>query len=348
MYLERPILNDKINFPICLAPMVGLSHKVLRLIVKSYLPKGARTLWPTEMLNSRRLPSENLATTLETRRHDSESELSPQILGNEEKFITPSVLKLQDWGAEAIDINMGCPVKKALQHNYGVALMGDADYAKNVVAMTVKSSKLPVSVKLRSGLQEDEAYLLAFVKGLEEAGASWITLHPRIASQQRKGEARWSQIKRVRESLNIPVIGNGDIQVMDDVFDMLNETGCDMVMAGRALTARPWLLWQVGEGLNFENPEGRTGNAPQTPEDEGAEYGRMLLEMLDLYKLEPNRDHALRQFRFFIRTSSIWLEFGNTLFSVVSKAKTLEETSQAVSIFFETPQRMARKTLLRN
>ena len=186
------------NFPVCLAPMVGLSHVALRLLVRKYTPEGVCTPWPTEMLSSWRLPKEDLATTDETLKAD-EFPLVPQILGNEEEPIAQSVRKLMDWGAAAIDINMGCPVSKALRHNYGVALMGDAQYAAEVVRVTVKNSRVPVSVKLRAGLQKDEEFLVRFVRGLQDAGCAWITLHPRLGEQKRRGSADWSQIGRVRE-----------------------------------------------------------------------------------------------------------------------------------------------------
>lgn len=251
LYLKRPILPGQVNFPVSLAPMVGMSHVALRSLVRRYLPEGARTFWPTEMLSSWKLRREELGATPETLKLENESELVPQILGNEEEPIREAVAKLVQWGAVGIDINMGCPVSKALRHNYGVALMGDADYAAEVVRMTVKHSGVPVSVKLRAGLQNDMDFLLKFTKGLELAGASWITLHPRVGAQKRRGAADWSQIKKVRENLTIPVVGNGDVQTADDVFEIMNSTGCDAVMVGRALAARPWLLWQVGEGLRL-------------------------------------------------------------------------------------------------
>src|SRR5262245_8365908 len=138
-YLERPLLNGVVNFPLCLAPMVGLSHVALRHLVKAYLPEGARTIWPTEMLSSWRLPRENVGHTPETFRESDESHLVPQILGNEEEPIAESVRRLVEWGAAGVDVNMGCPVKKALRHNYGVALMGDAEYAAHVVRITVRN-----------------------------------------------------------------------------------------------------------------------------------------------------------------------------------------------------------------
>jgi tRNA-dihydrouridine synthase B len=348
-FLQRPVLRGGVNFPVCLAPMVGLSHVAFRRMIREYLPQEATTIWPTEMLNSRRIPSENLQTTPETMRADEETHLVPQILGNEEKPIALSVERLEnEWGAEGIDINMGCPVKKALSHNYGVALMGDPLYAAEVVRMTVRSTKLPVSVKLRAGHQNDLAYLIDFVRRLEDAGASWISLHPRTTEQKRRGRADWSQIRSVREAVSLPVLGNGDVQTADDAFRMLTETGCDMVMIGRALTARPWLLWQIGEKIGLREPKGREGErAPQTPEDEGVEYGRALKRLAQLMKIHYPGDLGLRKFRFFVRTSSPWLVFGHDLYARATKAKSFEELDQALEGFFSVSQSMTSRTELR-
>lgn len=346
--LERDVLHGRINFPVCLAPMVGLTHVAFRLLVRSYLPAGARTLWPTEMLNSRRVPTENLETTPETMRSSEESELVPQILANEPVPILKSVARLEAWGASAIDVNMGCPVKKALSHNYGVALMGDATYAADVVRMTVRASGLPVSVKLRAGKQNDEPYLIRFVQGLEEAGASWIALHPRTAEQMRRGSADWSQIRRVRESLSIPVVGNGDVQTCEDALELLSFTGCDLAMVGRALTARPWLLWQVGESLGWPAPPGREGErAPRTPLEEGAEYGHALLRLAGLMRLYFREDQGLRKFRFFARTGGPWLAFGHQLYAETTNARSYSELEDRVGRFFLQGQEMAGRTELR-
>lgn len=352
--IPRPILSGRVNFPVCMAPMVGLSHVAFRQLVREYLPKNAITLWPTEMLNSRKLPIENFQATAETLRHINETDLVPQILGNEETAIAKSVARLEaEWGASGIDINMGCPVRKALSHNYGVALMGDPIYARSVVEMTVRNTKLPVSVKLRAGHQNNMTFLTDFVKSLEGAGASWLTLHPRTAEQKRRGRADWDQIRHVRETIQIPIIGNGDVQVADDGIRLLNETGCDMVMIGRALTARPWLMWQIGERLGFGAPVGReTESPPQTEIEEGAEYGRALKRFLVLleeaYGRKPfSEDLALRKFRFFVRTGSPWLQFGHDLYARSTRAKTFIEMHGMLEAFFTNVHVMSKRTELR-
>ena len=342
------------SFPLCLAPMVGLSHVVLRKIVYDYMPQGHETIWPTEMLNSRRIPQEKLGFTAETILFEGERNLVPQILGNEKADIQKTIQKMMnEWGdintVSGIDINMGCPVQKALKHNYGVALMGDLNYAAQVVEFAATASRLPVSVKLRAvGSDKSVPELIHFVKTLRDAGAQWITLHPRTAAQKRRGQADWNQITELKKALDIPIIGNGDIQTVDDVFAMLETTGCDLVMSGRGLAARPWMMWQVAykKGLTTEVP-------PLTEYEEGAEYGKMLLKFVHLSryyfceKLGHKPDYAFRKIQFFVRTTHVWLEWGHPLTSEINRSKTFEEMLERVEKFFAQPQRMLPYTELR-
>ncbi len=331
-----------------MAPMVGLSHCAFRQLIREYLPQQAVTLWPSEMLNSRRIPDETLDKIPEAMRGQNENFWMPQILANEEDKIKNSLIKLHAHGAQGIDINMGCPVRKALKHNYGVALMGDSEYAANVVRMTVRYAKGPVSVKLRAVESDQHADWVRFVKGLEEAGASWLCLHPRTAEQKRRGRSDWSQIKELTKQVEVPVIGNGDIQTSADVQKMIRDTECDMVMAGRVLTARPWLFWQLGEDLGWPAPVGREGDrAPRTPAEEGKEYGRSLLRLLELMEFFFHEGLALRKFRFHVQTGAVWLPFGHHLFSRVMKAKNLRDMQATVEAFFKHNHQMSETTDLR-
>jgi len=328
-----------------MAPMVGLTHVALRLAVRKYLPEGVKTIWPSEMLNSRKIPIENLKTTPETLRHDIETELVPQLLGNEKENIQKSIQRLKTWGAEGIDINMGCPVQKALKHNYGVSLMGDIEYAGNVVRYATEASQLPVSVKLRAGLQNDFSFLLRFTENLQKSGASWLTLHPRTAEQKRRGFADWNQIKELKKNLSVPLIGNGDIQTADDVLQMLTETNCDMVMSGRALAAKPWILAEVATKLGLVKLN--EIKIPDSDEESAAEYGRHVLNVLNLCFEYFKPDLSLRKFRFFIRHTSVWLEFGHTLYSICTKHSDKENLFLSIEKFFESEQKMYGTTNLR-
>lgn len=340
-------LPQEVNFPLTLAPMVGLSHCAFRQMLREYLPKGALTLWPSEMLNSRRIPDEKLDQIPEAQTFGDENFWMPQILANEEDKIRRSLPKLHDHGAQGIDINMGCPVRKALKHNYGVSLMGDSKYAADVVRVTKKYAQGPVSVKLRAAEKGAEQDWKNFVLGLEEAGADWLCLHPRTAAQKRKGYADWTQIKELTDLVRVPVIGNGDIQIASDVIEMLEQTGCDMVMAGRGLTARPWLFWQVGEKLGWESPEGRRGRAPLTPEEEGCEYGRSLFRLLEIMEETFDESLALRKFKFHVKTSAVWLPFGHSLYSKVMGARDYDSTRMALHKFFASPHSMSATTFLK-
>lgn len=336
--LPQTFTRYGVNFPLFLAPMVGLTHIGLRALVRRYLPAGAHTLFPTEMLSTRRLPTQALGKTPETLKSSDELDLIPQILGNEERFIAPSVRKLQDWGAFGIDINMGCPVRQALKHNYGVALMGDPDYAARVVEITRKHTTLPLSVKLRAGHQNDFSFLLRFCERLQEAGVDWLCLHPRLAEQKRRGHADWSQIKKLKLNLSLPLIGNGDIQVTEDIHAMFDQTQADAVMIGRALTARPWLLWQFAEDLNWPSaPLGFEGRrAPRTGEEEAREYGQAVAFMAHHLQEHFDDAGALKRLRFYLHVSHSWLNFGHSLKLKIGKVKTMAETHSIIEQFFAT------------
>ena len=357
-----PDSKPPFDFPLCLAPMVGLSHVVLRKVVFDYMPQNKKTIWPTEMLNSRRIPQERLGQTAETLLFDGERNLVPQILGNDKEMIQKTIQKMvNEWGdsretLSGIDINMGCPVQKALRHNYGVALMGDLNYAAQVVEFAATASDKPVSVKLRAvGSDKSIPELIHFVTTLRNAGAKWITLHPRTAEQKRRGQADWNQITELKKALDIPIIGNGDVQTVADVYSMLETTKCDVVMSGRGLAARPWMMWQLGHKMGLKNNETLDQDAkpPMTEYEEGAEYGKALLKFIKLSqfyfceKLGHKPDYAFRKIQFYVRTTHVWLEFGHSLTSEVNRSKTFEELESRVAKFFETPQRMVSYTELR-
>jgi tRNA-dihydrouridine synthase B len=343
-----PFANGRtVNFPVLFAPMAGLSHVAFRQLVRSYLPRGADSLLFTEMLSTRLLPLEDVGRTAQTRISVEEEDLVPQLLGNDPSLIERSIEKLKSIHPAGIDINMGCPVSKVLKHNWGVGLMGDMRYAEQVVKSTRRATDLPLSVKMRTGLTDDPVYLVEFVQMLGEAGADWVTLHPRIQAQHRKGRANWEYIGRVREAVRIPVVGNGDVQEQEDILRMQRETGCDGVMVARAATARPWIFWQVGEALGWPPPPGREGeNAPRTPEEEGREYQRTLAYFCDRLESHFSSAEQMPRLKLFLAWGNKWVFFGHYLWKQVNRCSDLPSARAAINEFFNFPATLQPRTNL--
>lgn len=339
------LANLGIDFPFLVAPMVGLTHAAFRELVRSYTPRGIEVLTFTEMLSTRRIPDEKLETTNELRTVKNERFFIPQLLGNEEEYIAASVKKLMTLNPWGFDINMGCPVSHTLRHNWGVRLMGDMNYAAQVVEWTKKHAQRPVSVKLR-GSHADEVsvdYLLKFTETLESAGADWLTIHPRPRAQQHKGPANWDLVRTVAQERRIPVVANGDIQNAEDALKVLSLHRADGAMIARAATARPWIFWQIAQKLGYKTPPAGRENqqCPQTSEDEGREYVHACLKLVELLRQNFSQEqYCLEKFRFFTATAARWYQFGHAFWKMTTKAKTLTELEDSLVDFgnrFENP-----------
>lgn len=336
------------NFPYFVGPMVGLSHIGVRELIRSYTPPGIEPVIFTEMLSSRRLPSETLNKGHEVCFSTAEAgSFVPQLLGNEESYIRASIEKLlpmQPWG---IDINMGCPVKRTLRHNWGFRLVGQPDYAAAIVEATRRATPadLPVSVKLRgdlsavnpdserkgSNFEQETEYLLRFTQVLEAAGADWLTIHPRAARDQHKGTANWELVASVCQKMRIPVVVNGDIQTAEDARTVIEQHGCDGAMIGRAVTARPWIFWQIAESHGSTAAK-RFGTAPRYGAEEGEEYPRAVLRLIDiLSRLFPKDErYVIERVCFFVAMGSKWYQFGHDFWKRTTRAKNLIEMREII------------------
>ena len=337
-----------VDFPFLVAPMVGLSHVAFRELIRAYTPQEITPLIFTEMLSSRRLPSERLEQSENLFVSENEQGLIPQILGNEERFIQPSLeklLELKPWG---IDINMGCPKKKNLTHNWGVLLLGDQNYAAEVVRITKKHSSVPVSVKLRAGLggNIDTDYLDRFTEALEKAGADWLTVHCRSSEQKHRGRAQWEVLKQLSQRRRIPLVANGDIQTAEEAVSLVEDFGVDGAMVARAATARPWILWQIAYKFGCESTaRGRAlPKPPLTPEEEGAEYFVALKRFAFLLqKYFGETPASLQRLKFYIGVSSPWLPFGHHFWKTIFSAAHFNEALERIEKYAEENPQLLRQ-----
>ena len=232
--------NVEINNRIVSAPMAGITNKTYRQILKSM---GVGLTY-TEMISIMGIVYGSKNTIDMLNISDEERPISIQIFGHDtDSFINAAKYVEENFKPDIIDINMGCPVPKvALRSQAGSALLKDPNKIYEIVKSVVDSVSIPVTVKIRSGWDKNNINCVEVAKIIEKAGAKAIAIHPRTREQGYTGSADWSLIKKVKESVNIPVIGNGDVKTIYDAKKMLEETKCDAVMIGRSLLGNPWFI----------------------------------------------------------------------------------------------------------
>lgn len=243
------MIDAMIKGKVIAAPMAGISNRVFRDICREH---GADMAYG-EMVSARALHYDN-RRTLELL--DIENEATPKIVqltASDPEYLAEAAIQVAEMGADIIDLNMGCPVPKVIRNNEGSSLMRDPRLAESLVK-AARKSMLPVSVKIRSGWDEDSINAVEFAKRLEAAGAAFVAVHGRTRMQMYMGRADRSIIAAVKRAVRIPVIGNGDIQCGQDAVDMLAETGCDAVMVGRAMIGNPWLFAEIQVALSGSEP----------------------------------------------------------------------------------------------
>lgn len=231
-----------------LAPMAGVTDLPFRLLCSE---QGAG-LCCMEMVSAKAILYKNKNTESLLEIHPKEGKVSLQLFGSDPQIISEMAKKIEDRPFDLFDINMGCPVPKVVGNGEGAALMKQPKLVEEIVAATVKAVHKPVTVKIRKGFDEAHANAVEIAKIAEASGAAAVMVHGRTREQYYAGEADWEMIAKVKESVSIPVIGNGD--VTDGVLakEMLRKTGCDGVMIGRGARGNPWIFRQIAAYLENE------------------------------------------------------------------------------------------------
>ena len=245
--------NVKLNNPFILAPMAGVCDLPFRLLCKE---KGAAMVC-TEMVSAKAIYYNNKNTEELLTIDPNEGPVSLQLFGSEPELMAEMAKRIEDRGFEILDFNMGCPVPKVVNNGEGSALMKNPALAGKIIEAMAKAISKPVTVKIRAGFDSENMNAVEVARIAEESGAAAITVHGRTREQYYSGKANRDIIKAVKESVSIPVIGNGDIDCFESAKHMMEYTGCDGVAIGRGAEGNPWIFEELiagASGIEYKKP----------------------------------------------------------------------------------------------
>lgn len=261
-----------IDNPFFLAPLAGITDAVMRELCSSM---GA-SLTYTEMVSAKGIYYQDSKTEKLLYIPKGARKTAIQIFGSDPRIMGEATYKLNKRDNFSLDINIGCPAPKIVKNGDGVALMRDPDLIYKIVLQVVKNTDKPVTVKIRKGWDDESVNALVVSKAAEDAGASAIAIHGRTREQFYSGVADWEIIRKVKEASSVPIIGNGDVKSPEDAKKMMEKTGCDYVMIGRAALGNPWIFRELNASYNGLE-------SPKPSEDEKFEMmDRHLLGLIDL------------------------------------------------------------------
>mgnify|MGYP000625830625 CR=1 FL=1 len=312
--------NVELENNIFLAPMAGITDLPFRLICKE---QGAGLVY-TEMISSKALFYGDEKTKQLLKSSPKEKPLAVQIFGSDLEAIKYSVKYLNDY-ADIIDINMGCPAPKIVKNGDGSKILLDLELVKQIVEVAVNNAEVPITVKIRKGWDNEHVVAVEAAKIIENAGASAIAVHGRTRNQFYAGEADWDIIKKVKESVKIPVIGNGDVTSREIAKQRLEQSGVDAIMIGRGAFGNPWIFRETVQYL-------QNGICIQKPTNE--EKYETILKHLGLEIEEKGENIAVKEMRKHISAYTKSMPDSSSFRSKINTMDTAEEVRKCLKEYF--------------
>lgn len=320
---ELQIGNVKLENNIALGPMAGVTDLPFRILCKE---QGAGLIY-TEMVSAKGIFYQNKNTEELLLVEECERPVALQLFGSDPKIMSEMAKRIEERNFDILDINMGCPVPKIVNNGEGSALMKNPVLAGQIVEAVAKAVKKPVTVKIRRGFGKDECSAPDFAKVLEESGAAAIAVHGRTREQFYSGEADWDVIRKVKERVGIPVIGNGDIFTPEAAERLLRETGCDGVMIARGARGNPWIFDQTVKYL-------RSGVIPEKPSfDEVMEMIKRHAELITEFKGEYI---GIREMRKHVAWYTTGYKGSARLRGQINEIETMPELTELLEKYRET------------
>lgn len=312
--LLSPLTLGSVTLPnrIFLAPMAGVSDVPFRLLCHEM---GAGLVC-SEMVSAKAITYKNRNTVALLQIDPAEHPVSLQIFGSEPEVMAEAVEMIRDVPYDILDVNMGCPVPKVAGNGEGSALMKKPELVEQIVSALTRATEKPVTIKTRKGFDEDHVNAVEVALAAQEGGAAAVAIHGRTREQYYAGQADWSVIARVKEALDVPVFGNGDVIDPQSALALAEETRCDAILIGRAARGNPWLFQRTLQFLE-------TGEDPGTPT--AAQIRDMILRHARMEIAQKGESIAIRQMRGHVAWYTTGLKGSSKLRAMVNEAKTYEE-----------------------
>ena len=315
---ELQIGNVKLENDLILGPMAGVTDLPFRLLCKE---QGAGLLC-MEMVSAKGIMYNNKNTKFLLTIDERERPVYLQLFGSDPDIISEQAKRIEELPFDILDINMGCPVPKIVNNGDGSALMKNPLLAGEIIEKTARAIQKPVTVKIRKGFDEEHINAVEMAHIAQESGAAAIAVHGRTREQYYSGKADWEIIRKVKEAVKIPVIGNGDVWTPQDAIDMRKQTGCDGVMIGRGAQGNPWIFKQI---LHYE----QTGELLEKPSPQ--EVTEMILRHAKMQMEFKGEYTGMRE----IRKHAAWYTAGYKnsakLRGKINETETYEELKELLS-----------------